>query len=370
MKRTSREIIICSLIGILFAMLVSCSAVFTSTINGTVQEEDGTSTVVVSSVDVYAYLSESERDSAVSLGDKPTTTVRIFHAISGTDGTYTMPVEWNSSSPVFGKTADRIPVYLAFFHKDFNNKRLSAAAKVSYLSSERTNTMETETLTRTSASYTLNLDIRNVALTTDYTISATNFTVVVKDDDGTILYSGTPTANSVTFSASTSASVSGTVLYTPNDSTAYVQCDADGTNNTEGPSAVDFSLSNKNDTTSASPCYEKYLVIPFVSINGYYVIIGSDDESRDGKAVTLLDGATVVGPRATTTYQADAVGIHHGYYSGLSTAQFTVVPSAYTTKIYSKEYTVQVEDGGTYYTSSVSVENDGTTSCVVYVYNT
>jgi hypothetical protein len=111
------------IISALVLLLASCSSVFTSTITGTVEEMDGTSEVSVEGVDVYAYLSQSERDSAVSAGTQPTTTVRIFHAITDANGDYSMPVEWSTTSPTFGKTADRIPVYLAFYHKDFNDRQ-------------------------------------------------------------------------------------------------------------------------------------------------------------------------------------------------------------------------------------------------------
>ena len=73
-------LVFCCAAACLFAV-VSCSSVFTSTITGTVQELDGTQTKDVSDVDVYAFLTESERNEAVSNGTKPETTVRIFHAI-------------------------------------------------------------------------------------------------------------------------------------------------------------------------------------------------------------------------------------------------------------------------------------------------
>jgi len=339
-------LVFCCVAACLFAV-VSCSSVFTSTITGTVQELDGTQTKDVSDVDVYAFLTESERNEAVSNGAKPETTVRIFHAITDANGSYSIPVEWNSSHPTFGKTADRISIYLAFYHKDFNNGKLSAAKTASFLSSERTNTMETETLSRSSDSYTLNLTRIMDVSGNNSNIAANNFTVKVTDSTGaTTYYEGTPTTNSVTFSGSTSG-VSGKVYYTPNNAYAYVQCDADGNLSTD---AVLFALTNKNSTVPAADCYMKHLVVAERTIDGYYTLGGEATAKQDGLTVTLYAGTSAVAANkmmetTTAVYYPSSNQTVHGHFT-LTIPEKIISASQYTPdlKLYSVSYFVEVAD--------------------------
>lgn len=225
---------------LVLVLLAGCSSVFTSTITGTVQEESGSSYVGLENIDVYAFLDKSERDRAVSSNTQPVTTVSIFHGITNADGDFSIPIEWQTTSPTFGKTADRRTIYLAYYSEDFGG--MTAASSVSYLSSERTNAMETETLVRTRQTYTLNLVIKNYSQN-NAAVSATNFTVIVKDSDSKILYSGTPDSDAVTFSYSVSG-LSGTVAITPNVKDSYAQCGQNG----EAADTITFSFIEDDKT--------------------------------------------------------------------------------------------------------------------------
>lgn len=342
------------IISALVLLLASCSSVFTSTITGTVEELDGTTEIAVEGVDVYAYLSQSERDSAVSAGTQPTTTVRIFHAITDANGDYSMPVEWSTTSPTFGKTADRIPVYLAFYHKDFNDGKPSAATTVSYLSSERTNTMETETLTRTSDSYTLYLTQIYDVSGTNYSISPTNFTVTVKDAGGNTLYQGTPTGTSVSFSASTTSPLTGTVTIVPNNSAEYVACDENG--NVLDEATADFSLGNKNFTNPADDVYMKHLVLSARTVEGQYEPTSG---TANGFIVKLFKGNSTDGTLITTTttapYDRTSTTSMQGYFT-LTIPEETI--SAYSSdspKLYTETYTIALYDTNSSLLASTTV---------------
>lgn len=335
------------------ALLASCSSVFTSTITGTVEELDGTTEIAVEGVDVYAYLSQSERDSAVSAGTQPTTTVRIFHAITDANGDYSMPVEWSTTSPTFGKTADRIPVYLAFYHKDFNDGKPSAATTVSYLSSERTNTMETESLTRTSDSYTLYLTQIYDVSGTNYSISPTNFTVTVKDAGGNTLYQGTPTGTSVSFSASTTSPLTGTVTIVPNNSAEYVQCNEEGGSDIQ---TIQFSLATKNSTNPAEPAYMKHLVLSARTVEGQYEPTSG---TANGFTVKLFKGNSTDGTLITTTttapYDRTSTTSMQGYFT-LTIPEETI--SAYSSdspKLYTETYTIALYDTNSSLLASTTV---------------
>jgi hypothetical protein len=296
MRRIQRAI----LLGVLSILLAGCSSVFTSSITGTVQEEQNNSSTFagIEKVDVYAFLSESERNSAVATGTKPVSTVRIFHGISNANGTYSIPVEWNTTSSAFGKTADRVPIYLAFYHKEFGEGKLTAASEISYLSSERTNTMETETLSRSAQTYTLTMDIRNYK--SGAAVQASSFLVKALASDGkTVLYSGQPTGNTISFTTTVNG-VSGTVSISPSGTDTYKQCDSSGTSSS-ATSSFTFVKNNivSTETTISSPLYVKEVKTTYtLNLDIQEVALGVSpsysDLSPSYFTVTVKDASDVV----------------------------------------------------------------------------
>ena len=327
------------------ALSFGCSSVFSGTISGQVQELVNGSDIGVGGVEVYAFVKEKDRNSAVQSGARPSPSEKIFYAKTDSDGSYHMAITWESFFSEFGKTADRIPVYLAFYHKDFGDGKPVAASSVSYLTSDLSSVMLTERLVRTRDLYTLGFDVRNVARTSNVEISPALFSVKVTGADGSEVYfEGTPQGNSVTFSAP-AGGVSGYVDFVPNDTGLYALCRSDGTYGSAEDYRAGFTLADKNARNNASPVYVKYLRLDSVLVSG---TVGSDNSSlNNGWTVSLLapDGSTVAVANSAPYAVTDSFQ-RQGYFSFSTPVSVLTAESYGTEKDCSVEYTVRAEKDG------------------------
>lgn len=116
-----------------FAVLISiiftfsgCYSVFSGGTGGLVVDKESTSTPKqgIANVDVYAYLSASERDSDFASWKEGT----VFypkaeyygHTTTNNDGHFSISkLTWKENSPDFGKDADYTNVYLIFYHENY-----------------------------------------------------------------------------------------------------------------------------------------------------------------------------------------------------------------------------------------------------------
>ena len=116
-----------------FAVLISiiftfsgCYSVFSGGTGGLVVDKESTSTPKqgIANVDVYAYLSGSERDSDFASWKEGT----VFypkaeyygHTTTNNDGHFSISkLTWKEDSPDFGKDADYTNVYLIFYHENY-----------------------------------------------------------------------------------------------------------------------------------------------------------------------------------------------------------------------------------------------------------
>lgn len=379
--------------------LAGCSAVFTSTITGqVVEKKDGVSDPVgIDDVAVYAFLSESERATAISAyeadGTLPKTSGRIFHDVTETVNTeaghYTISIIWESTSALFGKTADRIPIYLAFYHKDFG---LVSSSNENYMTSDKVSTMIRETLDRINVEYTINLVVKNVAGagTGDEMTLPAGMRVTVKEvlSDNTLgdtLYSAVPSDASVSF-VYPEADVPDTGLQVAVSLTAsgstWRQTDAAGafidTTNA-------YTLTDTTYSLASSPLYLKNLQIDAQTVSGRFTG-GSDDDTRDNRTVWLLEKeenetAPAVGavsedvPKTVTTYREMAdESLRHGYFT-LTAGSWTATESDYPGRYASKTYwlvvsqspnATRITSGDSYQEVTVTNNpNDGSSALVV-----
>ncbi len=124
-----------AILAIIIALAVSCSSVFTSSINGSIIDAeqyatDGTVTGVADAK-VFLYIDKAARDAALAAyveGNESTlpdsdanTEVDYFQStVSDADGAYQFSgFLWSTFFPKFGKTADRREIYLLIYHKDY-----------------------------------------------------------------------------------------------------------------------------------------------------------------------------------------------------------------------------------------------------------
>ena len=157
--------------------LAACSSVFSGGTGGLVVDAESTSTPKsgIANVDVYAYMSLSDRDSDFSTWSEGSVFAPqsdyYAHTVTSSDGSFTISkLVWEESKPDFGKDADYTQVYLLFYHENYG---LTKGESV-IISDSVSDTVYTE-LTAVRKSTVLNLTFEDVA-----TQSATSNAVYVK----------------------------------------------------------------------------------------------------------------------------------------------------------------------------------------------
>ena len=105
--------------------LSGCYSVFSGGTGGLVVDAESTSNpkAGIANVDVYAYVSEGDRDSDFDNwveGTGFTPTGYYGHTTTGNDGSFTISkLVWKETKPDFGRDADYTDVYLIFFHENY-----------------------------------------------------------------------------------------------------------------------------------------------------------------------------------------------------------------------------------------------------------
>ena len=130
LRKTAKILFVASLV----ALLASCSAVFTASIDGRILDADAEAegnTVGVANARVWLYTSASSRDADLNAwvdGDTSTLpsaasrdSYRYFlSTVSDDDGSFQFAgVIWETFQSEFGKTADRTQVWLLVWHPDY-----------------------------------------------------------------------------------------------------------------------------------------------------------------------------------------------------------------------------------------------------------
>ena len=110
-------------------MLISCTSIFSGGTGGIVVDADSKNTTKtgIANVDVFAYTSQSDRDSDFNRWNNGTKAETFKpssdyygHTTTGTDGTWTInKLVWKEKKPAFGKDADFIVIYLIYYHSDY-----------------------------------------------------------------------------------------------------------------------------------------------------------------------------------------------------------------------------------------------------------
>lgn len=115
-----------ALVFLLILSLTSCYSIFQGGASGVVV--DGESTTApkagIANVDVYAYTSESARNSDFSSwvdGEDFTPKASYYgHTTTNTDGAFSISkLLWKSNKPAFGRDGDVTKIYLLFYHENY-----------------------------------------------------------------------------------------------------------------------------------------------------------------------------------------------------------------------------------------------------------
>ncbi|MCQ2411478.1 MAG: hypothetical protein MJ057_00805 [Sphaerochaetaceae bacterium] len=118
--------ILVSAVMLILLMVTSCSVVFEAGISGRVVTTDGTSTVGVGNVNVFAYTSKSLRDAdfakfqAGQITRPSEGAGYVASTTTNANGDFTVnKIVWETKKSDFGKTADVDKLYLIFYNKNY-----------------------------------------------------------------------------------------------------------------------------------------------------------------------------------------------------------------------------------------------------------
>lgn len=358
-----------SLLILLF--LTSCSSVFSGGFTGKLMEDKGglddSSNTALAGATVFIYTDESVRNSdydrAISNGTKPSNATAT--TTTNDNGQFSVSkIIWKTNSPAFGKTADKISLYLIVYKSGFGINGFNKNSNSISIASDSTNeSTYTESFKRTEKVSTITFNLTNVANNGENI----NDTLLVKLTDlEAINCNISKTSSSNTFSVSYKNDDSVTpkikiksyTIQSENDSSTWISCDEDG--NAFAP--IEKNIKTASDTQTIN-LYAKQTEFSFPTITGRLKY--NNDTSVTGDIGTIADdnikiilyaattGSDIkLGEAVTETRVIADTKVQHGV--------FTITPDS-SYKWYNSSYTGKYA-GLTDYTLKLKIEkrNDKT----------
>lgn len=364
-------------------VFAGCYSVFSGGTGGLVVDAESTSNpkAGIANVDVYAYVSESDRDGDFDKwaeGTVFTPSGYYGHTTTGNDGSFTISkLVWKENKPDFGRDADYTDVYLIFYHENYGLTK----GQTVIISDSSTDTVYAE-LKAIRKSTVLNLNFVDVATGTN-TGNGVYVKVSVPQATSTIpnapakVYDGVFTGTGVitiTYPrwASAEAKAAGKEN-TPAVLVSYVQsgdeitwkgcynADNDAKNyafRADAETGIAKVISNPSYSITF---YGKSSKLNIPSVSGQYTATpGATTSADDGISISMKQkdsaNAYTIDLGQVTTY-AQAIGTSgtekHGVFSGLGNG-YTWTDTAYTGK-YS---TIDVEVSGGGKTKQCTLRSD------------
>ncbi len=354
MKKYSNIIII---LLIVFLTFTSCSVVFKGGVGGVVRDEDDNP---IEGMRVYVYYDEAARNSDFRTYETNPESVQQSTLIKGSastdaNGNFNInAVIWNSTSPVFGKTADYKQVYFLFYHELYGLKKNTYTT---YIYSDSTNSgAVNESFNKEKERATLTINIEDVAYknTLNETVTAhieiyTMSDVFIESKKREITGTG-----NVEITKAIDQEVKVKISLTTENSD-WRQCNEDGT---IPPLQHERSFSLQSASTTL---YMKSSRLTLPSLNGIYRSEDYTEQAdkdfgtgNDDQVVLLLcslESGTPVpfdSPNARVVTNRRITGantpiIEHGLFSGLGEGiEFT--DTTYTGRFATKEVAILIDE--------------------------
>ncbi len=152
-------------------LLTSCSSVFNGGFTGTIKEDKGglddSSNTGISGATVYIYTDEGARnaDYAAATAQASVKPSRYTAStVTNDNGQFSVSkILWQTNSPAFGKTADRISLYLIIYKAGFGVNGYNKNSNAITIASDSTNeSTYTEAFPRTMKSTTVSFTLTNI----------------------------------------------------------------------------------------------------------------------------------------------------------------------------------------------------------------
>ena len=326
--------------------ITSCSSVFSGGFTGKIMEDKGglddSANTPLAGATVFIYTDEGTRNSdydrAISNGTKPSNATAT--TTTNDNGQFSVSkIIWKTNNPSFGKTADKINLYLIIYKSGFGVNGFNKNSNAISITSDSTNeSTYTESFKRTEKVSTITFNLANVANNGE----TINDTLLVKLTDlEAINCNISKTSSSNTFSVSyknddntqPKIKINGYTIQSENVKSTWITCDEDG--NTFIP--IEKYIQTAADNQSID-LYAKQTKFSYPTITGR--LANSTNSSTDGNIGTPADDGIVIeyyvdgksiGRATTTTSPISNDSVKHGV--------FTITPNS------SEKWTINSYEG-------------------------
>lgn len=275
--------------------ITSCSSVFSGGFTGKIMEDKGglddSANTPLAGATVFIYTDEGTRNSdydrAISNGTKPSNATAT--TTTNDNGQFSVSkIIWKTNNPSFGKTADKINLYLIIYKSGFGVNGFNKNSNAISITSDSTNeSTYTENFKRTEKVSTITFNLANVANNGE----TINDTLLVKLTDlEAINCNISKTSSSNTFSVSyknddntqPKIKINEYTIQSENEKSTWIKCDYNGGS---------FNPIEKNITTAADnqsiDLYAKQTEFSFPNISGR--LKNSTGSTTNGDIGTIAD---------------------------------------------------------------------------------
>lgn len=355
-----------SLLILLF--LTSCSSVFSGGFTGKLMEDKGglddSANTPLAGATVFIYTDagtrNSDYDRAISNGSKPSNATAT--TTTNDNGQFSVSkIIWKTNSPAFGKTADKINLYLIVYKSGFGINGFNKNSNSISITSDSTNESSyTESFKRTEKVSNITFSLSNVANNGE----AINDTLLVKltdlePTDCTISKTSSSNTFSVAYKNDDSVmpkiKINSYTIQSENESSTWILCDEEG--NAFAPIEKNIKTASDSQTINL---YTKQTEFNFPTISGRLKansdipITGDIGTSADDNitiiyyAVPTSGEKIKLGEAKTTTNVIAESKVQHGVFSITPDSSYKWINSSYNGR-YSNltGYTLQLEIGTT-----------------------
>lgn len=283
--------------------ITSCSSVFSGGFTGKIMEDKGglddSANTPLAGATVFIYTDEGTRNSdydrAISNGTKPSNATAT--TTTNDNGQFSVSkIIWKTNNPSFGKTADKINLYLIIYKSGFGVNGFNKNSNAISITSDSTNeSTYTESFKRTEKVSTITFNLANAANNGE----TINDTLLVKLTDlEAINCNISKTSSSNTFSVSyknddntqPKIKINSYTIQSENAESTWKPCKEDGST---------FSPIEKNITTAADnqsiDLYAKQTEFSFPSISGRLDnTTGSTTNTNDSTGTSADDNIKII----------------------------------------------------------------------------
>ena len=372
-------------------LLTSCSSVFSGGFTGTIREDKGGSddsnNTGIEGATVYIYTDEGARNADYDAATAASPSLPSRYVASTTtnqNGQFSVSkILWQTSSPAYGKTADRISLYLLIHKAGFGVNGYNKNSSMITIASDSTNEATyTEAFRRTEKVTTVSFTLSNIvsggaAVSDPLLIKLSDLKVL--DDSCTITRTSSDNTFDVAYKNDDSAAprieVKGYTIQNEKGSSTWKLCAEDGS----AFVPVERNIYTSQGTQNIS-LYAKQTEFTFPTVSGRFdsnsggTVVGNDTGTADDDGVKVVLYAVKGSDRiklGETTTAAERVTndrLTHGNFSitADTTYKWTVVPD-YANHVY-EGYYASFSDSG--YSLELNIGGTGGTGGTDHPINT